>query len=77
MQLSECLQTLQREGIFTSPEIILPKKFKQSILGKPLITDRFCLLVVDEIHLIEEWSKNFCPMYAEIKTKVEHDPLFD
>ena len=36
--------------IFTSLEITLSKKFKQSILDKLSFTDRFCLLAVDEIH---------------------------
>ena len=53
--------------VFTSPEIVLSKKFKQSILDKLLFTDSLFLLAVNEIYLIEKWGKNFCPMYAEIE----------
>ena len=53
--------------VFTSPEIALSKKFKNCILDQTSFTDRLCLLAVDEIHLVEEWGKNFRPMYAEIE----------
>ena len=53
--------------IFTSPEIALSKKFKQNILDRHSFTERLCLLAVDEIHLVEEWVKDFRPMYAEIE----------
>lgn len=53
--------------VFTSPEIALSKQFKQSILDKLLFTNCLCLLVIDEIYLIEEWGKNFCPIYAKIE----------
>lgn len=53
--------------VFTSPEIALLKKFKKNILDQNVFTDRLCLLVVDEIHLVEEWDKQFRPLYAEIK----------
>ena len=53
--------------VFTSPEIALSKKFKRGILDHSSFTDWLCLLAVDEIHLIEEWGKNFRPMYAEIE----------
>lgn len=53
--------------IFTSPEIALSKKFKKNILDDPEFMDRLCLLAVDEIHLVDQWSKAFCPLYAEIE----------
>lgn len=53
--------------VFTSLEIALSKKFKRGILNHSSFTDWLSLLAVDEIHLIEEWGKNFRPMYAEIK----------
>lgn len=40
--------------IFTSPRIALSKKFEQNILDRHFFTERLCLLVVDEIHLVEE-----------------------
>ena len=53
--------------IFTSPEIVLSKKFKKNILDDPEFTDRFCLLVVDEIHLIDQWEKAFHSLYTKIE----------
>lgn len=53
--------------VFTSSEIALLKKFKQNILNCSFFTKRLCLLAVDKIHLVKEWSKNFRPMYAEIE----------
>lgn len=53
--------------VFTSPEIVLSKKFKKCILDQHIFTDRLCLLAIDEIHLVDEWGKSFCPIYAEIK----------
>lgn len=52
--------------IFTSPEIALSKKFKQNVLDDPLFASRLSLLAIDEIHLVEEWGKSFCPLYAKI-----------
>ena len=43
--------------VFTSPEITLSKKFKKNIFDQYLFTDRLYLLVVDEIHLVEEWDR--------------------
>ena len=45
--------------VFTSLEIALSKKFKQFILDCSSFTKRFCMLAVDEIHLVEEWGKDF------------------
>lgn len=53
--------------VSTSPEIALSKKFKKNILDQNVFTDRLYLLAVDEIHLVEEWSKQFRPLYAEIE----------
>ena len=53
--------------VFTSPEIALSKKFKKNILHQHVFTDRLCLLAIDKIHLVEEWGKQFRPLYAEIK----------
>ena len=53
--------------VYTSFKIVFSKKFKQSILDKPLFTNHLCLLAVDEIHFIKEWGKNFCLMYAKIE----------
>ena len=53
--------------VFTSPEIALSKKFKQFILDCSSFTERLFLLAVDKIHLVEEWDKDFRPMYAEIE----------
>lgn len=53
--------------IFTSPEIALSKKFKKNVFDNAEFTDRLCLLAVDEIHLVDQWGKAFCPLYAEIE----------
>ena len=53
--------------VFTSPEIALSKKFKSSVLDQSSFTNRLCLLAIDNIHLVEEWGKNFRPMYAKIQ----------
>lgn len=53
--------------VFTSPKIAISRKFKKGLLDHSSFTDRFCLLAVDEIQLVEEWDKNFRPMYAEIE----------
>lgn len=52
--------------VFTSPEIALSKKFKLNVLDNPRFSKRLSLLTIDEIHLVEEWGKNFQPLYAEI-----------
>lgn len=51
--------------VFTSPEIVISKKFKKCIFNHFSFTGCFYLLVVDEIHLVEEWGKNFCLMYVK------------
>lgn len=53
--------------IFTSPKTALSKKFKQNILDCSFFTKPLCLLALNEIDLVEEWGKNFWPMYAEMK----------
>lgn len=63
-------QSIARQNythVFTSPEIALSKKFKANVLDDPRFASRLSLLAVDEIHLIEEWSKSFRPLYAEIE----------
>lgn len=45
--------------IFTSLEIAFSKKFKNYILDQPSFIDCLYLLAIDEIHLVEEWGKNF------------------
>lgn len=52
--------------IFTSLEIAILKRFKKYILDQFCLTDYPCLLAVNEIYLVENWGKNFCPIYAEI-----------
>ena len=53
--------------LFTSPEIALLKKFKANILDNSTFAQWISLLAIDEIHLIEEWGKNFRLLYAEIE----------
>lgn len=53
--------------IFTSLEIVLSKKFTQNILDRHFFTEHLCLIAIDEIYLIEEWGKDFRPMYLEIE----------
>lgn len=52
---------------FTSSEIALFKKFKKNIFNDLEFTDWLCLHVVDEIYLVDQWEKAFCPLYAEIE----------
>lgn len=40
--------------LFTSLKIIFSKKFKTNILDHPDFFDRVCLLIIDEIHLINQ-----------------------
>lgn len=40
--------------IFTSPEIVLSKKFKKNILDDPEFTDQLYLLTIDEIYLVDQ-----------------------
>lgn len=53
--------------VFNSPKIVHLKKFKNCILDQTFFNDCLCLLAIDEIHLVEEWRKNFRLMYTEIK----------
>lgn len=53
--------------VFTSSEIVFSKKFKNSILDQSYFTNPLYLLVIDKIHFVEEWGKNFRSMYAEIE----------
>lgn len=69
-------QSMQREiahgnytHIFTSPEITLSKKFKKNVLDNSYFANCLCLLIIDEIHLVEQWDKSFKPFYAKI-TKI-------
>lgn len=62
--------------VFTSPEIVLSKQFKNSVLDKTSFTDRFALLAIDEIHLVEQWDNNFRPMYAEIEKICKKIPCY-
>lgn len=53
--------------VFISPEIALSKKFKSSILDQNSFINCLCLLAIDELYLVEEWGKNFRPMYAQLE----------
>lgn len=53
--------------VFISPEIALLKKFKKHVLDRPEFTDWLYLLAIDEIHLVDEWGKQFQPLYSEIQ----------
>ncbi len=66
----QCIEKLQKVDIptfFTSPEIALSKKFKKNVLDRSSFTDRLCLLVIDEIHLVDQWGQSFRPLDAEIE----------
>lgn len=45
--------------MFTRPKIASFKKFKSNILYSLFFTEQFCLLALDEIHLIKKWDKDF------------------
>lgn len=63
-------QKIGNEGytdVFTSPEIVLSKKFKQHVLDQHQFTNRLCLLAIDKIHLVKEWGQSFRPFYADIQ----------
>lgn len=53
--------------VFTSPKIVLSKKFKQNIMDCFFFTKRLYLLTVDQIHLVKKWGKNFWLIYVEIE----------
>lgn len=53
--------------VFISPKIALSKKFKENVLNNPSFMACLSLLPIDEIHLVEQWGKNFWLFYAEIK----------
>lgn len=53
--------------VFTSSEIALSKKFKKNVLDQDLFSDCLCLLVVDVIHFVEEWGKQFRSLYVKIE----------
>lgn len=64
------LKDIIKEGyihVFTSPEIAISKRFKNSVLDQTSFTDCLTLLTIDEIHLVEEWGKTFRLIYAKIK----------
>lgn len=53
--------------VFTSLEITLSKKFKKHILDQNKFINRLWLLAIDEIHLVDEWEKQFRPLYTKIQ----------
>lgn len=53
--------------IFTSPKIALFKKLKANILDNLCFARWLYLLAINEIYLIEEWGKNFQPLYVKIE----------
>lgn len=64
------LENIAQRGytyVFTGPEIVFSKKFKNCNLDQTSFTDCLYLLAVDKIHLVEEWGKNFRPIYAKIE----------
>lgn len=54
-------------NVFTSLEITLSKKFKKRIFDQNKFINRLCLLAIDEIHLVDEWERQFRPLYAKIQ----------
>lgn len=52
--------------VFTSPKIAPSKKFNANILDHLCFVSRFCLLAINKIYLVEEWSKSFRPLYTKI-----------
>lgn len=49
-------QSIARQNythIFTSPKIVLSKKFKANVLDDPRFSSCHSLLAIDEIHLVE------------------------
>lgn len=62
--------------IFTSPEIVLLKKFNKNILDDTKFTRRLCLLAVDEIHLVDQWDQAFCSLYAKIEKVWKKIPCY-
>ena len=61
--------------LFTSLEIALSKMFKRIILNRYSFIKYLYLLIVNKIHLVEEWGKDFRPMYTKIK-KVQKKILY-
>lgn len=52
--VQQAIATKGYTHIFTSPKIALSKKFKANVLDNHCFLDRLSLLVIDEIHLVEE-----------------------
>ena len=51
--------------VFASPEIALKKRFAEGILRAPEFSQKLCLLAIDEMHVVEEWS-GFRPAYLQL-----------
>lgn len=62
--------------IFTSLEIVFLKKFKNCILDQTFFINCLYLFIINEIHLIEEWDKNFQSIYAEIEKVQKRIPCY-
>lgn len=53
--------------VFTSLKIVLSKKLKTSIQDNSYFVSYLALLDIYKIHLVEEWDKSFCLLYAKIE----------
>ena len=51
--------------VFISLEIAISKKFKKYLLDCFFFTNHLYLLAINEIYLLEEWSKSFRQIFAE------------
>lgn len=65
--VQQAIACQQYNHVFTSLANALLKKFKANVLDDPRFSSYLSLLAIDKIYLIEEWSKNFWPIYAKIE----------
>ena len=62
--------------IFTSLEIILSQRFKNSGLDQIFFTDYIALVAVTEIYLVDKLGNNFWFMYAKIEKICKKIPCY-
>ena len=62
----EIIRVGQYTHILTSPEIAISVDFNRDILRDPGFSSRIALFAVDELHLVQQWGREFRPDYMNI-----------
>jgi superfamily II DNA helicase RecQ len=60
--------------VFTSPDIALSEEFHKDVLQKPRFRHRLMCVVIDELHLVEEW-KTFREDYGNLQLLRQRVPV--